>query len=131
PQSQVRWRAEDLDGVPRRGMTECGRIDRAGVGQAALGGGLTDLGREVFEAGRCRQLQGSQRLLATHDEGMRQPDRQYDEVARSGGEDLAVAVELGRAGQDVEALIFFGVPVQGRCESGWVDELGDGELAAG
>jgi hypothetical protein len=90
PKSQVRWRAENLDRVPRCGVAECGRIDRAGVRQAALGGGLADLGREVFEAGWRRQLQDSKRFGTTHDEGVRQPHRQYDEIARSGGKNLAV-----------------------------------------
>jgi hypothetical protein len=54
--SQVWRRAEDLDGVPRCGVAEGGRIDRAGIGQAAFGGGLADLGSEVFEAGWCRDL---------------------------------------------------------------------------
>ncbi len=90
----LRGRAEHFDGMLRGGVAEDDRVGWLVVGEAAFAGGLAGRGGEVLEARRGGDLQGPQRLLRVHEEGVRQPDRQQDEVARPGLECLPVAAEL-------------------------------------
>jgi hypothetical protein len=81
------------------GVAEGGRVDRRRLGQAALPGGLADIGHEVLESRWHGDLQDMERLVRPDDEGVRQPGGQQDEAAGAGGEVLSAAVEAGGARQ--------------------------------
>ena len=127
----LRGRAEQFDGVLSCGVAECRGIDRCRVREAAFAGWFAGGGREVLKSRWGGDLQDPQWFLWANDEGVRQPHGKQDEVARPGLECLPVAAELRAAGQHVEHLIFFQVPVQRWGEPGRVEELGHREAAAG
>ncbi|MEV7229602.1 hypothetical protein AB0M79_21625 [Polymorphospora sp. NPDC051019] len=62
------WWSEQFDAVSGGGVTEGGRVDRAGVGQPAGRRRLAGFGGEPLESGRGGDLKGPQRLVRADQE---------------------------------------------------------------
>lgn len=81
------------------GVTEGRGVERPRIGEPVLAGRGPDSRGEILEAGRRGDLQTAQWFLGADDEGVRQADRQQDEVSWTGCEFLPVAQEAWIADQ--------------------------------
>lgn len=117
--------------MARRRCTERRRVNGSGFRKLTFTGGLTRLGGELLEAGRHCDLEGPQRFVPENLEGVDRSNRQKYVVAGARVEGFAIALESREPGNDVEALVFGDMAVQGRREAGGVDEFDDGQLASG